>query len=214
MQPRQLLGSDAEFLNDPRTGLLSGWGATHSTEKAAFAGLDVQSGADFDVEHYFGEPLRAAVREGRVLPERIDDMVDWQLRSLFRLGVIDNPPTPGGVIDLAAGRRIAQRAAERGLVLLKNEADTLPVAQGLDRILVIGRHADVGVLAGGGPPPSRRRGAWSSRPASTGSGPTGSTTRPLPWTPSGPRRAQGAWTSSTAPTTTPRSSPHRTRTSS
>lgn len=94
------------------------------------------------------------------------------------------------MIDLAAGRRIAQRAAERGLVLLKNEADTLPVAQGLDRILVIGRHADVGVLAGGGPPPSRRRGAWSSRPASTGS-----TNRPLPWTPSGPRRAQGAWTS-------------------
>jgi hypothetical protein len=109
VQPRQLLGSDAEFLDDPRTGLLSGWGATHSTEKTAFAGLDVQSGADFDVEHYFGEPLRATVREGRVLPERIDDMVDWQLRSLFRLGVIDNPPTPGGVIDLAEGRRIAQR---------------------------------------------------------------------------------------------------------
>jgi beta-glucosidase len=77
-------------------------------------------------------------------------MVHRQLRTLIRLGVIDNPPTPGGPIDLAAGRRIAQRTAERGLVLLKNEADILPAAQGLDRILVIGRHADVGVLTGGG----------------------------------------------------------------
>ncbi|MGW4913272.1 beta-glucosidase [Streptomyces sp. NPDC004270] len=150
-------GENAHLINGVLKGewqfegwVMSDWGATHSTEKAALAGLDVQSGADFDAEHYFGEPLRAALREGRVPPERIDDMVHRQLRTLFRLGVIDNPPTRGGLIDLSAGRRIAQRAAERGLVLLKNEADTLPAAQGLDRIMVIGRHADVGVLSGGG----------------------------------------------------------------
>mgnify|MGYP000032076438 CR=1 FL=1 len=130
--------------------VMSDWGATHSTEKAALAGLDVQSGANFDPEPYFGEPLRAAVRDGRVPPERIDDMVQRQLRTLFRIGVIDNPPAPGGTVDLVGDNSIAQQVAERGLVLLKNEGDFLPAAVGLGHILVLGRHADVGVLAGGG----------------------------------------------------------------
>jgi beta-glucosidase len=150
-------GENAHLINDILKGewgydgwVMSDWGATHSAEKAALAGLDVQSGANFDPEPYFGEPLRAAVREGRVPQERVDDMVHRQLRILFRLGVVDHPPVPGGPIDLETDNLIAQRAAERGLVLLKNDADLLPVAQGLHRILVIGRHADVGVLSGGG----------------------------------------------------------------
>ncbi|MEV2211267.1 glycoside hydrolase family 3 C-terminal domain-containing protein [Streptomyces sp. NPDC050997] len=130
--------------------VMADWGASHSTEKAALAGLDVQSGANFDPQPYFGTPLREAVREGRVPQQRIDDMVHRQLRTLFRLGVIDNPPVPGGAVDYSADDLIAQRAAERGLVLLKNTGGLLPAPQGLQRILVIGRHADVGVLSGGG----------------------------------------------------------------
>ena len=150
-------GENAHLLNDILKGewgfegwVMSDWGATHNTEKAALAGLDVQSGADFDPEFFFGERLRAAVREGRVPQERIDDMIRRQLRVLFRVGVIDNPPVPGGSIDLAADNSIAQQVAERGLVLLRNDGDVLPATAGLGRILVIGRHADVGVLAGGG----------------------------------------------------------------
>ncbi|MFF5004958.1 glycoside hydrolase family 3 C-terminal domain-containing protein [Streptomyces phaeochromogenes] len=130
--------------------VMGDWGAAHSTEKAALAGLDVQSGANFDAKPYFGAPLRDAVREGRVPQERIDDMVHRQLRTLFRLGVIDDPPAPGGVVDHGVDDLIAQRAAERGLVLLKNTGDLLPAPQGLQRVVVIGRHADVGVLSGGG----------------------------------------------------------------
>ena len=150
-------GENTHLLNDILKGewgfdgwVMSDWGATHSTEKAALAGLDVQSGANFDPEPYFGEPLRAAVREGRVPQEWIDDMVHRQLRTLFRLGVVDDPPVQGGPVDYGADDLVAQRAAERGLVLLKNDGDLLPAAQGLQRVLVIGRHADVGVLSGGG----------------------------------------------------------------
>jgi beta-glucosidase len=148
---------NAHLINDILKGewgypgwVMSDWGATHSTEKAALAGLDVQSGADFDPELYFAGPLRQAVREGRVPQSRIDDMLHRQLRELFRIGIIDNPPTPGGLIDLETDNALAQDAAERGLVLLKNDADLLPAATGLSRIVVIGRHADSGVLAGGG----------------------------------------------------------------
>lgn len=35
-------------------------------------------------------------------------------------------------------------------MLLRNEGDVLPLRQGLERVLVIGQHADQGVLAGGG----------------------------------------------------------------
>src|SRR5690606_18402726 len=43
-----------------------------------------------------------------------------------------------------------QRAAEAGIVLLKNERGLLPLADTAQRIAVIGGHADKGVLSGGG----------------------------------------------------------------
>lgn len=130
--------------------VMSDWGATHSTEKAALAGLDVQSGANLDPEPFLGAPLRQAVARGRVPQSRVDDMVRRQLRSLFAVGVIDNPPRPGGPIDYSEHALIAQRAAEKGIVLLRNEGGMLPLAQGARRILVVGGHADTGVLSGGG----------------------------------------------------------------
>ncbi|MEA9588628.1 beta-glucosidase [Xanthomonas sp. WHRI 10064A] len=130
--------------------VMSDWGATHSVEKAALAGLDVQSGANLDPEPYFAEPLRTAVSNGLVPQSRIDDMVHRQLRSLFAVGVIDTPPKPGAAIDYAAHRLLAQRSAEQGIVLLKNKADVLPLSRGANRIVVIGTQADIGVVAGGG----------------------------------------------------------------
>lgn len=130
--------------------VMSDWGATHSTQKAILAGLDVQSGANLDTADFFGEPLRTAVTKGEVPQERIDDAVRRQLRSLFAAGAIDRPAMPGGMIDYDEHRKIAQRAAEAGIILLRNENDVLPLAKGKKRLLVIGEHADVGVLSGGG----------------------------------------------------------------
>lgn len=130
--------------------VMSDWGATHSTELAALAGLDCQSGANLDPVPYFGQPLRDAVAAGRVPQARIDDMVRRILRSLFAAGVVDDPPQPGGAIDYDAHRLLAQCSAENGIVLLKNEGRILPLASGLGSVLVIGAHADQGVLAGGG----------------------------------------------------------------
>ena len=139
--------------------VMADWGATHSTVDAVTAGLDVQSGANLDPEHFFGQPLRDAVADGRVSADRIDDMVVRQLRSLFAVGAVDDPATPRGAIDFSGDALVAQRAAERGLVLLRNEpvagdggtaAPVLPLPRGLDRVLVVGPHADEGVLSGGG----------------------------------------------------------------
>lgn len=130
--------------------VMSDWGATHSTDKAALAGLDVQSGSNMDPEPFFGDPLRQAVEQGRIPAERLDEMVRRQLRSLFAVGAIDFPATPGVPIDYSAHRLIAQRSAENGIVLLKNRDRCLPLALNLPRLLVVGGHADKGVLSGGG----------------------------------------------------------------
>lgn len=131
--------------------VMSDWGAVHSTTKAALAGLDQQSGREMDLAPYFGAPLKAAVQAGEVPPARVDDMARRILRSLFAVGVIDRPPpTKPEPIDAAAGAAVAQRVAEAGTVLLRNEGGLLPLREGLRRILVVGGRADVGVLSGGG----------------------------------------------------------------
>ena len=126
--------------------MVSDWEATHSTVKAAVAGLDMQMPG----EEYFGKPLKQAVEAGTVPQARLDDMVHRVLRSMFAAGVIDHPPMPRTVVDPFKGRDDAQHIAEESIVLLKNEKGVLPLTTGLRSIAVIGAHADVGVMSGGG----------------------------------------------------------------
>jgi len=132
--------------------VMSDWGATHSTVKAVLAGLDVQSGANLDDAHYFGQALRDAVRDGQVPQARIDDMVARILTSLISVGALDGAPANERTqpIDFSEHKLIAQRQAEEGIVLLTNRNATLPLPQRLGRLLIVGEHADHGVLCGGG----------------------------------------------------------------
>lgn len=130
---------------------MSDWGALHSTQKGALAGLDQESGQELDTEAFFGAPLAAAVAAGRVPQARLDEMVRRILTGMIANGLMDDPiPSNPVPIDYAAHAATAQRAAEAGIVLLKNDHSLLPLAKSTRRILVIGAHADVGVLSGGG----------------------------------------------------------------
>lgn len=127
--------------------VLSDWEATHSTVKAANAGLDMEQPG----EEFFGAALNHAVADGHVSQARLDDMVHRILRSMFATGVIDYPPTPRKVVDPFQGREDAQKIAEESIVLLKNSGGILPLkAATIHSIAVIGAHADVGVISGGG----------------------------------------------------------------
>ena len=125
---------------------LSDWGATHSTVKAALAGLDVQMPEDT----YFGAALKKAVQSGQVPRARLDDMVRRVLRSEFAVGLFDRSLARAAVNPFP-GLEVAERVAAQGAVLLKNRQGQLPLdASRLKLIAVIGSHADVGVLSGGG----------------------------------------------------------------
>jgi len=128
--------------------VMSDWGAVHGVDDVE-AGLDQESGQELDRQVFFGKPLADAVQSGAVPPSRISDMVQRVLRSMFAVGLLDHPPekTP---LDADADAKVARRVAEEGTVLLANPSGLLPLSHDAKRIVVIGGHADSGVLSGGG----------------------------------------------------------------
>jgi beta-glucosidase len=138
--------------------------ALTDTVQAATAGLDEeQAGSTDDSAGIFGFPtffnqkLKAAVQNGSVPLSRLNDMVFRKLRTLARVGILESPPKVGGTIDQAAGSASALKVAQQSMVLLKNAAAAgatskpLPInASSVRKIVVIGGHADVAVLSGGG----------------------------------------------------------------
>src|SRR4051812_46094032 len=109
--------------------VVSDWGATHSTAKAANAGLDLEMPSG----QFFGEALKAAVQSGEVPMSRLDGMVRNVLTGMFQVGLFDHPVPDSAtrvdtVVSTPAHQRLAQRLSEQGSVLLKNEDRTLPLA--------------------------------------------------------------------------------------
>ncbi|MGA9659350.1 MAG: glycoside hydrolase family 3 C-terminal domain-containing protein, partial [Asticcacaulis sp.] len=132
--------------------VMSDWGATHSTTQAANNGLDQQSGWAFDRSPYFAGALREAVNNGYVSQERANDMAKRILWSMFEVGLFDNPVKGDQAtkIDFVKNGKISQTDSEEGMVLLKNTPGLLPLSKTAKSILIVGAHADVGVLSGGG----------------------------------------------------------------
>lgn len=118
------------------------------------AGLDMAMASDSWKGFY--ETTLAAVKDGRIMPQRLDDAVRRILRVKFRLGLFEagRPSTRavGGqfaLIGAPAHRAVARQAVRESLVLLKNQNGLLPLSP-KQRILVAGDGADdVGKQAGG-----------------------------------------------------------------
>lgn len=122
--------------------VLTDWLGTRSTEKAAFAGLDVAMPHSDDSK--FGRPLLAAVKNGKVPIAVVDDKARRVLRTMARVGLLDGvAPRSGGVLDTKEHYEMSRRVAEESLVLLKNKNQTLPLAAaGIRKIIVVGPNAD------------------------------------------------------------------------
>jgi beta-glucosidase len=118
--------------------VLSDWQGTHSTAKASAAGLDHEEPGEI----FYGDAM--------VPLSELDDHVNRILRSMFLSGVIDDPPQKG-VVDVERDLNIAQKIEEQSIVLLRNEHGQLPLdVSKVGSIAVIGAHADVGMISGGG----------------------------------------------------------------
>ena len=110
--------------------------------QAAVAGMDMDMGT-----HIYKDHLKAAVESGRVSMEVIDEAVRRILGVKVWLGLFEHPYVPEEVIEAyekgipAEHARLALKAAEESIVLLKNEGDVLPLDKTC-RISLVGRLAD------------------------------------------------------------------------
>jgi beta-glucosidase len=132
--------------------------AAEGAAMALLAGTDLECGSGSwsagSPDAYFA--LEEAVAQGLVEEKDLDVALRRLLSAQMRLGVydpVDRVPWSGlnreGVVDSPKHRDLALEAARKSIVLLKNEAGTLPLAKGLGTIAVIGASArDVEVLRG------------------------------------------------------------------
>jgi beta-xylosidase len=122
---------------------------------AEAAGLALAAGVDVELPtvRCYGEPLLAAVRDGRVDESLVDQAAARVLAQKCELGLLDEDWTPlppvlrgpeaGGTdvdLDPLPGREIAQALAERSVVLVANDG-ALPLAPDAS-IALIGPLAD------------------------------------------------------------------------
>lgn len=109
--------------------------------------IAINAGVDMSMDPYsvdFCILLKELVNEGKVSMERIDDAVRRILRVKYRLGLFDEPNTGGKGFEKFGSEEFAQkalRAAEESEILLKNEANILPLAKG-KKILLTGPNAN------------------------------------------------------------------------
>lgn len=124
----------------------SDFGAVHSTVPSALAGLDLE----MPTGKYFGDKLEAAVQSGQVPMSVIDDKLIRRFRTMMEFGQFDHADVRTPIPAHKDGEE-AKQIAEDGMVLLKNNADELPLnPKHLHQLAVIGPYAARAMTGGGG----------------------------------------------------------------
>ncbi len=125
--------------------VISDWGGTHSTTKAALGGLDVEMPND----NYFGQALLDSVQAGIVPEEVIDQKVRHLLRVRFAVPAVPKEEANTQITSQPAQQQIAYEVATKSIVLLKNSG-VLPIkSDKVKRIAVIGENATRHMASGG-----------------------------------------------------------------
>ena len=119
--------------------MVSDWGGTHDTLGAALGGEDLEMPAS----KFLGPHLAEAVKEGKVPEAVLNDKAERLLRLFQRTGNLFGGRLPAGESDTKRHHELARIFAERGMVLLKNRKNLLPLdKKKLKKIAVIGPSAD------------------------------------------------------------------------
>ena len=124
---------------------IAGMGAAANNKEAAV--LALKAGLDMDLGGgAFGKNLKKALDEGLITMADLDRAVSNVLAMKFRLGLFDNPyvqpKRAREVCRSTEHKKLAQKVAEEGTVLLKNDG-ILPLSRTMKRIAVIGPNADM-----------------------------------------------------------------------
>src|SRR6266702_8403879 len=125
--------------------VMSDFEATHSTVEAANAGLD----QEMPSAKFFGEQLLQAIQAGQVSLATLDDKVRRMLRTMFAHGLFEHlvQVTP---LPVEEHGKQAREIASKGIVLLKNTGELLPLSSHqVHSLAVIGGDANHNITGGG-----------------------------------------------------------------
>jgi beta-glucosidase len=122
--------------------VMSDWAGAHDTRECALNGLDLEMGTEkkYD-DFYLAQPYLDLLKKDDLPLAGLDEKVRRNLRVMFATHVFDAGRKTGS-LNTAAHQAVARQVAEEGIVLLKNEGNTLPLdAAKLKTIAVIGENA-------------------------------------------------------------------------
>ncbi len=118
-------------------------GYSKDLKEAAYSAIT--AGSDMDMEsNAYRYNLAQLVKEGRVSVDLVDDAVRRILRKKFELGLFDDPykysdaKREEKALNNLEHRKAAREMAEKSIVLLKNENQTLPISKSVKTIAFIG----------------------------------------------------------------------------
>lgn len=117
----------------------------------------INAGIDMNMVPYnyklFIDAMTMAVENGDISEERIDDAVRRILMVKFQLGLFERPFSDPALLDLVGSephRALAREAVAKSAVLLKDDADVLPISKDTQLIFLAGEGADdIGIQCGG-----------------------------------------------------------------
>ena len=132
--------------------VVSDWGSIgemvahgYSKDLKAAALSAITAGSDMDMEsNAYRYHLAELVKEGKVPVDLIDDAVKRILRKKFELGLFEDPyrysdqKRADKALNNPEHRKAALDVAQKSIVLLKNENETLPLSKNLKTIAFIG----------------------------------------------------------------------------
>ena len=139
--------------------VVSDWGGCRVSEEAVLNGLDIEMGtwtnglrgaaSDSYRNYHMADPYLQGLREGKYTTKELDDKVRRILRVIFRTSM--RPEPNYGRFVCPEHYQAARDIAAAGVVLLKNENNTLPldVPQG-GKIVLVGENAVKKMVVGGG----------------------------------------------------------------
>lgn len=137
--------------------VISDWGAVHSTAQAIWNGTDLEMGTDLDMgphpnygKFFLGDTVVTLVKTGKMPVSLVDDKVRRLLYVMYKANMLGGGKRMKGEYNTAAHQATAQKVAEEGIVLLKNEDKILPLKSDVKSIAVIGYNADRKQAMGGG----------------------------------------------------------------
>jgi len=119
----------------------------HARDRKDAAFRSLMAGLNMDMaSNAYLDSLEALVDDGSLSMEQIDEMVRPILLIKIRMGLFENPYVDESLLEevvaLPEHRQAARQAAQRSMVLLRNEGGLLPLSKELKKVAVIGPLAD------------------------------------------------------------------------